>query len=112
MKSMIPRKMTNAEMKALEGEIRKQIAASVSSLQKHIEAIVLWQIHTQLDLDVEELEAFLEAFQPALQELKAFYEVETEADTELACVYNLKTIGFDTSKLGNAFSIEYTVNGR
>lgn len=112
MKSIIPRKMTNAEMKAMEGEIRKQIAASVGNLQKHIEAIVLWQAHVHFDLDVEELEAFLETFQPALQELKTFYEVETEADTELACVYNLKAIGFDTSKLGNAFSVEYTINGR
>jgi hypothetical protein len=104
--------MTNAEMKAMEGEIRKQIAAGVGNLQSRIEAVVLWQMHTQLDLDVEELEAFLEAFQPALQELKAFYEVDDGEDTELACVYNLKAIGFDTSKLGNAFPVEYTINGR
>jgi hypothetical protein len=112
MKSIIPRKMTNAEMRALDGEIRKQVAVGVGNLQSRIEATVLWQLHTQLDLDVEELEAFLEAFQPALQELKTFYEIESAEDTELACVYNLKAIGFDTSKLGNAFPVEYTVNGR
>lgn len=112
MKSIIPRKMTNAEMKALQGEIRKQIAEGVGKLGGNIEAIVLWQLHEQKGYSVEELEEFLEGFRPALQALQAFYEIDGQEETELACVYNLKAIGFDTDKLGKAFPIEYTINGR
>lgn len=112
MNANVQRKLTNREMKALEGSIRETIAASVGKLSGNIEAIVLWQLHEQLDLSIEELDAFLERFRPALQELKAFYDIESTEDTELACVYNLKSIGFDTEKLGKAFPVEYTINGR
>ena len=73
---------------------------------------MLWQLYEQKGYSVEELNEFLEGFQPALQELKDFYDVEGAEDTELACVYNLKSIGFDTDKLGKAFPVEYTINGR
>lgn len=110
MKARIPPKLTNAERKALEGSIRQQIASSVDGLKGNIEAIVLWQLYQQLDLGVEELEAFLEGFQPALQELNEFYGLSDVDETECACVHNLKSIGFDTDKLGKAFPVEYRVN--
>ena len=112
MKAILPRKMSNAEMKALDGSIREQIAKSVGKLKGNIEALVLWQLYEQKGYSVEELNEFLEGFQPALQELKDFYDIEGQEDTELACVYNLKSIGFDTDKLGKAFPVEYTINGR
>ena len=112
MKAIIPRKMTNAEMKALEGSIREQIGKNVVKLKGNIEAIVLWQLHEQFGFGVKRLEAFLEGFRPALQELNDFYGVQGAEDTELACVYNLKAIGFDTEKLGEAFPVDYTINGR
>ena len=112
MKAMMPRKMTNAEMKALEGSIREQIGQSIGKLKGNIEAIVLWQLHVQKKMGVKQLEAFLEGFQPALQELMDFYGVESAEDTELVCIHNLKAIGFDTEKLGKAFPVDYTINGR
>ena len=112
MKAITPRKLSNAEMKALQGSIREQIAVSVGNLKGNIEAIVLWQLHEQFGFGAKRLEAFLEGFQPALRELKAFYEIEGQEETELACIHNLKSIGFDTDKLGKAFPVEYTINGR
>lgn len=106
------RKMTNAEMKAAEREIRRQIADSVAKLERYIEATVLWRLHEKCGYGVKKMGDFLEDFQSDLQELKAFYEVEGQEDTELACIYNLKSIGFDTDKLGKAFPVEYTINGR
>lgn len=106
------RRMTNAEMKAAEREIRRQIADSVANLERYIEATVLWSLHEKYGHGAKKLEGFLETFQPALRELKAFYEVEGQEDTELACIHNLKSIGFDTDKLGTAFPVEYTINGR
>lgn len=112
MKAITPRKLSNAEMKALNGSIREQIAANVSRLEQYLEAIVLWRLHEKYGFGVKRLEDFLEDFQPAIQELKAFYEVEGQEETELACMHNLKSIGFDIEKLGKAFTVEYTINGR
>ena len=112
MKAILPRKMTNREMQALDGSIREQIARSVGKLERYIEATVLWHLHEKYGMGAKKLGDFLEDFQPALRELKAFYEVDGQEDTELACIYNLKSIGFDTDKLGKAFPVEYTINGR
>ena len=110
MKARLPRKMSNAEMKALEGSIREQIAKSVDKLKGNIEGIVLWQLHEQFGFGVKRLEAFLEGFQPALQELNEFYGLSDVDETECACVYNLKAIGFDTEKLGKAVPVDYVIN--
>lgn len=112
MNAIIPRKLSNREMAALDGSIREQIGQNIVKLKSNIEAIVLWQIHEQYGAGAKKLEAFLEGFQPALQELMDFYGVDNTEDVELACVYNLKSIGFDTDKLGKAFPVEYRVNGR
>lgn len=112
MNAIVPRKLSNREMQALDGSIREQIGQQIAKLKGNIEAIVLWQIHEQYGKGAKSLEGFLEAFQPALQELMNFYGVESAEETEMACVYNLKSIGFDTDKLGKAFPIEWTVNGR
>ena len=110
MKAILPNKMTNAERKARDRAIREQIAKSVGNLKECIEAIVLWQLYEQRGFSVAELEAFLEGFQPALQELNEFYGLSDVDETEFACVYNLKSIGFDTNKLGKAFPVEYVIN--
>ena len=112
MNAILPRKMTKREMQALEGSIREQIGKSVGKLQGNIEAIVLWQLHVQKGWGVKRLEEFLEGFRPALQELMDFYGVDSTEEVEFACVQNLKSIGFDTDKLGKAFPVEYTINGR
>ena len=112
MKALIPRKMSNAEKKALDGAIREQIAENVGKLECYIEATVLWHIHVKYGKGVKALENFLEDFSPALQELRAFYEVDGQEGTEFACMHNLKSIGFDTDKLGKALSVEYTINRR
>ena len=112
MKSIIPRKLSEREMKALDGSIREQIGQNIAKLKGNIEAIVLWQLHEQCGFGAKRLEAFLEGFQPALQELMDFYGVEGTEDVEFACIHNLKSIGFDTDKLGKAFPVEYTINGR
>ena len=112
MNAIVQRKLSNREMQALKGEIRETIASSVGKLSGNIEAIVLWQLHEQKKMGVKQLEAFLEGFRPALRELMDFYGIESTEDVEFACVQNLKSIGFDTDKLGKAFPVEYTINGR
>lgn len=112
MNAIVPRKLSNREMLAVQDSIREQIGQQIAKLKGNIEAIALWQIHEHYGKGAKSLEGFLEDFQPALQELMNFYGVESAEETEMACVYNLKSIGFDTDKLGKAFPIEWTVNGR
>lgn len=112
MNAFIQRKLSNREMQAVQASIRETIAASVGKLSGNIEAIVLWQLHIQKGWGVKRLEEFLEGFRPALQELMDFYGVDSTEEVEFACVQNLKSIGFDTDKLGKAFPVEYTINGR
>lgn len=47
-----------------------------------------------------------------MKELKDFYELEDSDGVEYACLKELKSIGFDTSKLGKTFEVEYSINGR
>lgn len=110
MKAILPRMMSKSQLKALDGSIREQIATNVDKFKGNIEAIVLWQLHEQYGFGAKRLEAFLEGFQPALQELNEFYGLSGVDETECACVYNLKSIGFDTDKLGKAFPVDYRVN--
>lgn len=112
MDAIIPRKLSNREMKALEGSIREQIGQQIAKLSGRIEALVLWELHVQKDYGVKRLDDFLEGFRPALQELINFYGLDDTEDVEFACVQNLKSIGFDTDKLGKAFPVEWTINGR
>lgn len=112
MNAFVQRKLSNSQMQALKSEIRETIASSVGKLSGNIEAIVLWQLHIQKGWGVKRLEEFLEGFRPALQELMDFYGVDSTEEVEFACVQNLKSIGFDTDKLGKAFPVEYTINGR
>ena len=99
-------------MLAVNDSIREQIGQQIAKLSGRIEALVLWQLHVQKDYGVKRLDDFLTDFRPALQELIEFYGLNDTEDVEFACIQNLKSIGFDTDKLGKAFPIEWTVNGR
>lgn len=112
MNALVHRKLSNSQMQALKCEIRGTIASSIEGLSGNIEAIVLWQLHVQKGWGVKRLEEFLEGFRPALQELMDFYGIDSTEEVEFACIQNLKSIGFDTEKLGKAFPVDYTINGR
>ncbi len=112
MNAIVPRKLSKREMEALNDSIREQIGQQIAKLSGRIEALVLWQLHIQKGYGVKRLEDFLEGFRPALQELIDFYGLDDTEEVECACIQNLKSIGFDTNKLGKAFPIEWTVNGR
>lgn len=112
MNAIVQRKLSNREMKALNGQIREQIGNNIVKLSGRIEALVLWQLHVQKGYGVKRLDEFLEDFRPALKELIDFYGLDDTEDVEFACVQKLKSIGFDTDKLGKAFPIEWTMNGK
>lgn len=109
MNAIIPQKMTNKQFKALEGTIRGTIADHMVKLNGYIEAIMAWYAYDKLGLSVEEIDDFIEGIRPYLKELKDFYDIKSAEDVEFACIYNLKSIGYDTSKLGKAFPLDYKI---
>lgn len=112
MKALIPRRMSNAEMKALDGSIREQIRQNIDEYCIYLEATYLWNMHTTHGHGLKRLERDLIEFKKHLDELKAFYELEDSDGIEYACLKGLKDIGFDISKLGNTLEVEYSINGR
>lgn len=112
MKARIPSKMTNAQMKALDGSIKEQIRQNIDEYCIYLEATYLWNMHVTHGHGLKRLERDLIEFKKLLEELKAFYELEDSDGVEYACLKGLKDIGFDISKLGKTFEVEYSINGR
>lgn len=112
MKARIPRKMTNAEMRAMDGEIREQIRRSIDEYRVYLEATYLWHRHVVDGHGIKRLTRDLENYKKFIDELKAFYEIDNTDDVTYACVKELQNIGFDVSQLGKTFEVEYSINGR
>ena len=85
---------TNAEQKAIEMELRKQYAEWDRKHSKEIDAVVLYQLHTQLGFGKDRLKRFFEGFRPAANELVKRYELD-EADQIWIQTEKLKEIGVD-----------------
>lgn len=87
-------KFTAAEQKAMDMEIRRQLAEWNRKNSLEIDAIVLWQLHTQLGFGPQRLRKFFEGFRPAANELIERYELD-EADQIWLQTHELKEIGVD-----------------
>lgn len=106
------RRMTNSECKAMDGEIRSQIAGHMNAFSEHLSATLLCYMHFHHGHGKKRLEADLVEFKKWLDELKAFYEMDNGDDITYVCIKILKELGFDTSKLIGIYDVEYSINGR
>lgn len=86
--------LTAKERKALEIEMRKQIAEYDKKNIAEIDAMVLWVLHEQLGLGKKALRKFYDSFHGHLDRLVSHYEMEKEDEAWL-CTEMLKTIGVD-----------------
>lgn len=96
-KSIFGVDLNSAEQKALNTEIQKQIAKYDRENAIMIDALVLWELYSQLGLNPEQLEKFYRGFAPDLDRLIKYYELGNE-DTNWLCVRQLKEIGVDIEK--------------
>ena len=85
--------LTAAEKKAMKIEINRQIAESDRKHMNEIDALVLYQLKSQLGFGAKRLKRFYDGFAPALLELIEHYEMP---DTpEWLCMEMLRRSGVD-----------------
>lgn len=95
--------LSSAEQKALDIEIKKQIAENWRKHSNEVEAMVLWAVHETLGLGHKRLRDFYSAIAPMFDELSARYEME-DCDLPWLCTYKLKEYGVDIEEWRNGGS--------
>ena len=90
--------LTVAERKALNMEIKRQMAEYDRKHKNELEAMVLWQLHEQLGFGVQRLKKFYYNFNPIVDELIERYQLE-EDDGIWICTLKLKDLGIDIEEM-------------
>ena len=90
-------KLTAAEEKALEIEIRKRIAEHDRQNCNEIDAIILWILMSEFGFGEKRLRQFHRTFAPAIRDLADRYEMGSE-DLVWLCTKKLKDKGYDIEK--------------
>ncbi len=91
--------LTSAERKALDIEIKKELAEYDEKHAYEMDAIILWHLHKELGFGKKRLERFYRAFAPAYRELIKRYELD-DSEGPWLCTRKLKEeTGVDMEKL-------------
>lgn len=86
--------LSNAEKKALQIELDKYAAQYIRGMQEELDAIILWQLHTQLGFGKKRLKRFYDGFRQVVKELSDYYDASDEENIRL-CQFKLKEYGID-----------------
>jgi len=95
MKARIP--PTGIQKKAMNAEIRRQLAEYNEKNADEIDAMVLWVLYSEFGFREKRLKRFYERFNRELDDLRDRYEM-TDEDTVWLCTRKLKDAGIDISK--------------
>lgn len=91
--------LTVAERKAMEIELKKQMAEYDRKHRNELEAMVLWQLHAQLGFGEKRLKKFYYNFNPVVEELIKRYQLD-EDDGIWICTLRLKEeLGIDIEEM-------------
>jgi hypothetical protein len=78
---------------------------AMPKVTRNVEAIVLWQLHTQFGFGKKRLLKFLEETSPMIQGMLEYYDFDKDADAIWTCEHKLKTeLGIDLSQMESPFS--------
>ena len=86
------------ERKALDIEIRKELADFTRRHAMEVDATFLCILQDQLGFGEVRLKRFFDEFSPAIQALADRYEAETDDELTFVCTYKLKERGIDLAK--------------
>lgn len=89
--------MNSAEKKAMDMEIRRQMAEYDRKNALEIDALVLWVLHERFGYGPVRLKRFHDAFVGELQELLRRYEME-ETDQVWLCTHMLANYGVNVDE--------------
>lgn len=93
-KTIFGAELTSAEKKALNIEIKKQLAEYDQKHVCEIDAMILYVLYAEFGFSVEELRRYFEAYHKQIDGLINRYEMATDDDIWL-CTRMLKEIGVD-----------------
>ena len=94
-KSIYGANLNSAERRALDIEVRRQIAEYDRKNSMEIDAIFLWQLHEQCGFGPQRLRKFFDGFRPAINALMDRYELSGTDDEIWLQTQQLKDIGVD-----------------
>lgn len=89
--------LTAAEKKAMDMEIKRQLAEYDRKHAIEIKAITLWVLHEQLGFGEKRLKRFHDGFDAEVKALLERYQMDAEDDVWL-CTRKLKEAGIDIEK--------------
>lgn len=88
---------TAAERKAMDIEIKRQLAEYDRKHAIELEALYLWQLHSAFGWGETRLRRMHDTLGPAIEELLAWYQMESDDDVWL-CTKKLQNEGIDITK--------------
>ena len=83
--------LTATERKAMEMEIKRQMAEFDQKNLREIDAIILWELHEQFGFGPKRLKQFYQSFHERIKELINRYELE-DSDAAWLCTQKLKDV--------------------
>lgn len=89
--------LSAAEKKALDMEIKRQLAEYDTKHKLELQALFLWTIHEQLGFGEKRLRQLYDIFDKALDELIDRYSLE-ESDSAWLCTLKLREHGIDIAE--------------
>lgn len=87
-------KLTAAEKKAMNMEIKRQLAEWDIHHAREIDAMILYVLHTKFGFGEERLKRFYDGFSDSMHDLMNRYGDDTD-DTIWVCTEQLKDLGID-----------------
>lgn len=94
MKAHLPVSMTSNQKKAMDAEIRKQLADMDRKDAMEIDAMVLWVLYSEFGFREKRLRRFYDKFMAELDALVGRYEMDS-SDAAWLCTRKLKDAGID-----------------
>lgn len=86
--------LTASEKKALDMEIKRQLAEYDKKHKLELQALFLWTLHEQLGFGEKRLRQLYDIFDKALDELIGRYDLE-DSDSAWLCTLKLRDHGID-----------------
>ena len=97
MKAHVP--LTSSQRKAMDAEIKRQMAEIDEKNTLEIDAMVLWVLYSQFGFGKKKLRKFFDIFNKELDDLSERFVMDKKDDTIWLCIRRLKDeAGIDISE--------------
>lgn len=102
MKALVKHSWSAAERRAMDREIKAQLAEYNEKNMREVDATVLWVLHDKFGWGPERLRRFYKEFIECMDELTDRYEMDKD-EAPWLCTYKLKDYGIDLEEWEREF---------